>query len=324
MNVLISSAGRRGGLVRIFKASVRTIFGNGRVVATDASALSAAGKLADHFEVVPRCLSKQFLPHMLALCERLRIDAIIPTIDAELMVYATNRKIFEDIGTSVLISSEETVAIGADKNRMYGWLTQNNIPTVLTAPLSDVLADPSDWKLPLIVKPARGSASVGVVRAESWHELEARKAEPELIVQTAAIGKEYTVDAWVDRNGRCVCVVPRQRLEVRAGEVQKAITVRWPALEHIAQKVANALPGVYGAINIQIFADKDNFAVIEVNPRFGGGYPLSWQAGADFPRWFLEDVSGSTESDRSPEWQSGMIMLRFDDAVFIDAATVEI
>ena len=322
MNILISSAGRRGALVRIFKTSVRAMFGTGRVVATDASPLSAAGKLADHFELVPRCSSEYFLAHMLELCQRRRIDAIVPTIDAELMVYATNRKSFADIGTSLLISSQETVEIGEDKRRLYRWLTENDIPTVQTAPLRDALADRSGWQLPLIVKPARGSASIGVMRACSWHELERREPEADLIVQTAASGNEYTVDAWIDSDGKCVCVVPRQRLEVRAGEVQKAITVRWPALEHLAQRVAGALPGVYGPINIQIFADEHHFAVIEVNARFGGGYPLSWQAGADFPKWFLEDVSGSTRSQRSPEWRSGMIMLRFDDAVFIDASTV--
>jgi carbamoyl-phosphate synthase large subunit len=324
LNVLISSAGRRGALVRIFQKSIQEMFGAGHVVAVDASPLSAAGRLADHFEIVPHCLSERFLPHMLELCQRWCIAAVIPTIDTELAVYAANRKAFAGIGTSVLVSSPETIEIGADKNRLHGWLVQNNFPTVRTALLGNVLADPSGWEFPLMVKPARGSASVGVVRADSWYELEKRETEPGLIVQALAMGQEYTVDVWINCDGTCSCAVPRRRLEVRAGEVQKAVTVRWPELENLARDVATALPGAYGAINIQIFADEDNFAIIEINPRFGGGYPLSWQAGADFPRWFLEDVSGFPKAGCPAEWKSGMVMLRFDDAVFIDAATARI
>jgi carbamoyl-phosphate synthase large subunit len=111
--------------------------------------------------------------------------------------------------------------------------------------------------------------------------------------------------------------VPRRRLEVRAGEVSKGITVREPAVIDLAVRAAEALPGAWGCLNVQIFHDvaSGQLAVIELNPRFGGGFPLAWEAGAHYPRWILEEVLGlpSTVHDR---WTDGLVMLRYDAAVF--------
>ena len=122
----------------------------------------------------------------------------------------------------------------------------------------------------------------------------------------------------VDRSGRCVSAVARQRIEVRAGEVSKAVTVRNPSVLTVARGVAEALPGAYGVMNIQIFHDTDTDAVnvIEVNPRYGGGFPLSFEAGAWFPRWFLEEVLGQP-STAHDDWRADLVMLRYDAAVFV-------
>jgi carbamoyl-phosphate synthase large subunit len=144
------------------------------------------------------------------------------------------------------------------------------------------------------------------------------------VVQATAPGDEYTVDVLVQRDGRCVCTVPRRRLEVRAGEVSKGVTVRNAAIEHLTKDVAERLPGAYGVLNIQLFHDPatGNVQVIEINPRFGGGYPLSQRAGAPLARWLLEEVAGLPSSATNQEWRAGVVMLRFDDAVFVDAGQV--
>ena len=96
------------------------------------------------------------------------------------------------------------------------------------------------------------------------------------------------------RDGRCVCSVPRRRLAVRAGEVEKGVTVRDQALERLARRIAEALPGAYGVLNVQIFVDPvaGEPRVIEINARYGGGFPLAFQAGARFPAWTIEEILG--------------------------------
>jgi carbamoyl-phosphate synthase large subunit len=154
----------------------------------------------------------------------------------------------------------------------------------------------------------------------SREELVLRAVDDELVVESVAPGVEFTVDVLVDSAGRVRCAVPRRRLETRGGEVSKAVTVRSATLIELVTELTSALPGAFGALNVQLFADVDcgHPEVIEINPRFGGGFPLSYSAGADFPRWLLEDVLDLPSSATADEWSDGVVMLRYDDAVFVD------
>jgi carbamoyl-phosphate synthase large subunit len=70
-------------------------------------------------------------------------------------------------------------------------------------------------------------------------------------------------------------------------------------------------------ITIQCFLTPDDEVVfIEINPRFGGGVPLSIRAGADSPRWLLELLTGRSPSMPVDAWADGMFMLRYDHAIF--------
>jgi carbamoyl-phosphate synthase large subunit len=101
--------------------------------------------------------------------------------------------------------------------------------------------------------------------------------------------------------------------------VSKAVTVRAPTLERLAAEVCETLPGAYAAITIQAFVGEpsDDIAIIELNARFGGGFPLSREAGADYPRWLLEELLGLPTTARSDGWEPGLVMLRYDAAVFV-------
>jgi carbamoyl-phosphate synthase large subunit len=113
--------------------------------------------------------------------------------------------------------------------------------------------------------------------------------------------------------------VPRRRIETRGGEVSKGVTIRQPPVITLAKQIAEALPGGYGVLNVQIFYDEktDALAVIEINPRFGGGYPLAHEAGAHMTRWLLEDVFDLPSTATDDNWRDGLVMLRFDEAVFV-------
>jgi carbamoyl-phosphate synthase large subunit len=322
-NVLISSAGRRVALLRIFREALAELGVPGKVFAADMSTVSGAFHDADTSWVVPRCTSPEFGPHVLELCRRHNIRLVIPTIDTELPAYATHRAAFAAANVVVAISTPEVVAIGGDKVRTHVWLTEHGFPTVQQESLDDVLAhEGRGWAFPLIVKPRFGSASIGVRRIENLAELHLLPRPAEYIVQAIAPGDEYTVDVLVNREGRCVCAVPRKRLEVRAGEVSKGMTERQAPLATLARRLAEALPGAYGALNVQVFWDAGRGAanVIEINPRFGGGFPLTWQAGGRYPRWIIEEILARPSTVSADGWADRLLMLRFDDAVFVPAA----
>jgi carbamoyl-phosphate synthase large subunit len=323
LTILLSSAGRRVALLRILKQTLRDFALGGELVAADMAPLSSAYHLADRSVLVPRCTSPEFVPAMLQLCRQHRVRLIVPTIDTELPVYAEHRAEFEREGVFVVISSPEVVALGSDKALTHAWLVSAGLPTVQQKPACEVLRTPEGWRFPCIVKPRRGSSSVGVARVDTLAELAAATRREDDIVQAIAPGQEYTIDFLADRGGRCVCAVPRKRLEVRGGEVSKAVTVRAPALQGLARELCERLPGAYGALCVQVFLDETTgeLNVIELNPRFGGGFPLTWEAGAHFPKWMLEEILGLPSTAEADAWQDGVVMLRFDDAVFVDART---
>jgi len=316
--ILVSSAGRRGALVAILRRALANLGLDGPVVASDVSGYSAAFHLADRGLLVPRQSDPGFVDALLELFEREAIRLVVPTHDGELPPLAAARDRFAAIGTTVSISDPATVAIGRDKARTHAWLTAEGFPTVRQGTVTDVLADAGSWRWPLVAKPREGSAGIGVLRCQSVADL----PEGDVVVQEIAPGDEHTVDVLVRRDGRCPVAVPRRRLEVRSGEVSKGVTVRHPALEDLAKRLAEALPGAFGVLNVQVFAAGDELRVIEVNARYGGGFPLAYEAGARLPEWTIEELLGRP-STLADDWRDGLVMLRYDDAVFVDAAAIE-
>ena len=324
VTVLISSAGRRVELLRGFRRALEAVgAAPGRVLAADCSWYSSAFHDADEAFLVPRLDDPAFVPRLLELCSEHRVDLIVPTIDTEMPVWVAHRDQFDAIGTTIALSHGDVIASAADKQRTHDWLVAQGFPTVDQTTPAGALAAPDAWTFPLMAKPRFGSAGLGVELVRDTEELAlvARRGHElgEIVVQRVAPGVEHTIDLLADRTGRCVCAVPRRRIEVRAGEVSKGVTVRSVVLENLAGRLCEALPGAYGALNVQVFVDDpDRLAVIEINARYGGGFPLSLEAGADFPRWMLEELRGLPSTASPDGWRAGLVMLRYDAAVFVD------
>lgn len=317
LTILLSSAGRRVALLRAFREDAKALDVGLRVIATDMSRLTAAGMVADELVQVPPVEDDGFISSMLSVCQDRQVDLVVPTIDPELPVFAKERSSFQEIGTSVLISDSATINIASDKAETHAWLTARAFPTVQQCRAGDRSPRNQEWPLPLVAKPVGGSASEGVMFLQSYEEAEGLPED--YIVQTRAAGEEFTVDVWVDANGRTRCAVPRRRIKVRAGEVAKGVTCNRKDIASLASSLAEALPGTRGPITVQLFADGNELRIIEINPRFGGGYPLAWEAGARFPRAAIRELLGRESRNEDFAWTDGVVMLRYDDAVFIDS-----
>lgn len=320
MNVLISSAGRRVGLVNIFREVFKVLGHPGRVVAADMGQTAAACHVADDWFTVPRCTEAAFIEVVARECVQRDVGLIIPTIDTELLVYARAREALARQGIRVAVSAPAVIGISGDKRRTHEWLCEHSFPTVKQWNLREVLDGSVDVTYPVVAKPRFGSAGVGVVVARGRAALEGICSDFDYIVQEQAPGVEYTVDCWVDSQGTCRSVIPRRRLEVRGGEVSKGVTVWHDELQSTVRKIVMALPGARGVLNVQAFVDESGrIAVIEVNPRFGGGYPLAWAAGARYAEWLVREVLGmpGPSDEELMGWAKGLMMLRYDDAVFL-------
>lgn len=319
-NILISSAGRRVSLVRHFQTALVEFGIRGKVIAADLTPMSSAWHIADKATHAPRFTGGHFIDEMLSICEKEEISLLVPTIDTELPLYSEAKQQFSEIGTLVAVSSPETITTCEDKSRTHAWLKEIGIPTPRQTSVEEVLKNPNNWPTPLIAKPISGSSSNNVRHIFHHDQLKTMPYPEIMIVENIASGDEYTIDVYIDREGKPRCAVPRKRLETRSGEVSKGMTVREPKLQKLASEIASKLPGGFGVINIQAFYDRQSghLSVIEINPRFGGGYPLSHHAGALCTHWLIEDCLNLPLSIEPDVWRDGIVMLRYDDAVFID------
>jgi carbamoyl-phosphate synthase large subunit len=323
MRILISSAGRRVGLIRCFRDSFERLGVDGRIVAVDASLQAPALHFADNFWQTPRCDDPAFLPRLLEIAGREGIDLIVPTIDPELPVYAGARQILARRGVHIPISAPETIAICRDKQLAHRWLGRHGFPAPWQQSLAAACSRPNG-RFPVIIKPRLGSGSVGVRRVASNQELQAIIATApspawlaDHVVEEIAPGQEHTINVFIDARGVSVAAVPHRRIEVRAGEVSKAVTVKHNGLMGVAQGIAQALPGARGPLSIQCFLAPDgSVRVTEINARFGGGYPLTHQAGARFTDWIVKEFL-SIPVSRCDDWADNLTMLRFDREIFL-------
>lgn len=317
VTVLISSAGQRVDLMRCFREDAKRLGIDLRMVATDMQPdWSAACHAADASFTMPRCTSPEFLKQTLALCVQEGVDLIVPTLDTELLPFSQAQDEFAAHQVRLAVSGPSVVELARDKLKTARALDTHGISTPRSASPSEVLAAPSDWSGPLLLKPRDGSRSVGIKSVASVADLPDPATLDGYVVQEFLEGPEYTVNMFFDDGGRLRAAVPHRRHEVRAGEVSKGITERDEELEAIAKALEHMLDRPFGALCFQAIAEPERQPkVIEINARFGGGYPLAHQAGARFPQWLLEIVSGRPCSAAN-DWQDKVVMLRYFAAIF--------
>jgi len=321
MTMLVSSCGRRVQLIEAFRTDARDLGVDLRVVGIDVHPVhSAAAMVADASYRVPSVQNERFLPSVRQICADEHVSLVLPTIDPELILYAQQAEAFYRAGTTVSISSMRLIKMMCDKMETYQWLTGAGIRTPHTMPMEEVRRFFGNIEFPVIAKPVCGSGSVGVKVLRDATELFDAPLDSGYLIQEFIEGVEYTVNMFFSLGtGRLHCVIPHRRIEVRAGEVAKGQTVRHPALEALGWKIGEAFAGAArGCICFQAIENsRGEIFVIEINGRFGGGFPLAHHAGARMSRWLLEEVQGLPLSAGN-DWNGDVMMSRYDAAFYVE------
>lgn len=314
-NILILSAGRRVELIQAFQQALKRHFPDASVYATDmCPELSAACHIADKAFAAPRATSYEYIDYLLDLCRQQGIGMIVPTIDTELSVTSKNRARFEASGVDLVVSSPELVAACRDK--------RNTAQVFDTLEISQpAIYDRNALSFPCFCKPFDGSCSIGARAILTPEALDSALLDDEKNMFMELIGKEYreyTIDAYYDRKGELCCLVPRERIEVRGGEVSKGATRKNFVYEYLKKRLRK-LTGGRGCITLQVFAnhESEDIKALEINPRFGGGYPLAHAAGADYPDWLIREYYLDEKIDFSENWENNLLMLRYDAKVMV-------
>jgi carbamoyl-phosphate synthase large subunit len=319
MNILITSAGQRVSLVRAFQKELKTLYHTGKVFTTDMQPhLSAACNVSDQYFQVKRVTDPNYIEELISLSLANGVKMIVPTIDTELLVLAENKHQFANAGVEVIISSVPFVEKCRDKRKINNFFLDKGIDVPKAI-------DKHNPTFPLFIKPYDGSLSVDTYLIRSSNELNEYHLMNERFLFMEYINKEdheeYTVDMYYDKSHLVKCIVPRRRLVVRAGEINKGLTCKNLIVPFLKDKLGY-IDGAVGCITVQVFLNNHTgrIVAIEINPRFGGGYPLSYRAGANYPLFLIQEYFANQTLDYTEEWEDAMLMLRYDDEIIIHAA----
>ena len=259
--ILILSCGTRNKLVRFFKEAFHSLPGGGRVIVTDCSPWAPALYEADAFYLVPPMKDPGYEDRILEICMREQVNALLPMFEDELDLLAQNRKKFEEKGITAIVSDAESVAVCRDKYGFFSLLQKNGLPVLYTsASLEEFDSDYAEGKIafPVFVKPVRGCGSVGISRVDNRELLGVlcRYSKEPLLIQQYADGEEFGADIYVDLiSKKPVAIFTKKKVRMRAGETEKSISVKDPALFEVIEKTVSAL-SLAGPIDMDIFRNQ--------------------------------------------------------------------
>jgi len=318
--ILFTSPGRRYELISFFKEE----FPGYEFLGADAFDNSPAGYILDRVYKMPFKINEEYLERLLEVCEKERPEFIIPLIDPELPLFAKSKNKFSELGIHLWVPDFEVVELSNDKYLTYlkfkdscaavpqTWLLRDYLENNITAQFDK-----------LILKPSAGSSSKGIYKVSPKDvaktvEVEEIQIDNYIVQQFIDFSDEITVDVYGDGEGNTIEFCQRKRIRTRGGEVEKGVTENNPEVSRFIKAIVKELK-ILGVVNIQVMIENGNITLGEINPRFGGGYPLSHTAGANMIQHIKAYMNKQPyEVIKDIRYKNNFYMMRYDRAVYTD------
>ncbi|WP_396601320.1 ATP-grasp domain-containing protein [Algibacter sp. R77976] len=336
MNVIFTCSGRRNYLISYFKSVL------GREVTTialDSQASATALQVADIAIVVPEISSDDYIIELKKIVTKYKADAIIPLNDLEFPLLLEHKNSLEELGAKVFISNEETVNIALDKWESYKFFKSEGFNTPKTfLKIENAISsiETNEITFPLIVKPRWGSASIDIHVVNSIEELNLAyklqkfkrsslifetlnkdNSEDFILIQEFIKGQEYGMDILNDLEGNFVDVFVRKKIAMRSGETDKAITIDNKSFKEVGGKLAKVTKHI-GVIDCDFFVVNDQIYILEINPRFGGGYPFTHEAGVNIPAIYISWLSGNSDIKKYLNYNTGQEFAKYSEIMKLE------
>lgn len=335
MNILFTCAGRRTYLLKYFRENLSA---GDKIVATDMQLSAPALQAADVKLQVPAVYDPKYIDITLNICKEQKIDALLCLNDLELPILAENKARFEALGVKVIVSDPEVIDIAFDKYKTAQWVESlglNAPKTYVTLASAKEALAKGEISFPLFMKPRWGSGSIGLETIDDMEELDiyyhllmkkikktilatASVGDEYIMIQEKLTGKEFGLDVMNDLQGNNVAVSVKQKLAMRAGETDKAITIDLPEVREMGATIGRNLKHI-GNLDVDIMQRANgDYCVLELNPRFGGGYPFSYEAGVNMPKAIIQWVKGEKVDASILVPQIGKMFAKNDYLVAVD------
>ncbi|MDP0507289.1 MAG: ATP-grasp domain-containing protein [Fusobacterium sp. JB019] len=314
INVLFSSVGRRVELVNYFRRASKKLNIKSKLIGIDNNETAPGLRFVDNYYLVPKVTDSNFISKVIKICKKENISMIIPTIDPELILYSENKeKIFKESGAKVIVSDLNSIKIMRDKIKTEIFLKEKGFKVPKTITKEDIKN--KNYNFPLFIKPLNGSSSFNNFKINSEKELEFFKNYvPNPLIQEFIDGTEYCVDVFNDLDSNIITAVPKNRLAFREGEITKGRIEKDKKIIEISKNLMKVLPSI-GEINFDCMKKDGEIYILEINGRFAGGAPMSFESGADSPMNLYKIFSGE-KLEYNENYKDNMLSLRFDTAIF--------
>lgn len=338
MNVLLTCAGRRNYLVNYFKGALE---GEGKVIATDVQLNAPALVDSDVAIKVPPIYNTNYIDTIIAICKEYNVKVLISLNDLELPLIAKHKKQFKDNGIFAIVSDPSIIDICFDKWKTKQFIENLGLKTpktYLTLKDANEALKRKEIHFPLVIKPRWGSASIGVEYPETTEELklsyellalrlsktilfEASKnnIDQAILIQEKLEGQEYGMDILNDLEGNYIGSFAKMKLGMRDGETDKAMSIYDERFLEVGGVLGKVLKHI-GNLDVDIFTNQNGLYILELNPRFGGGYPFTYEAGVNIPKILIELVKGNNDIEKYIAFKPGMAFSKCDRLVQIPIA----
>ncbi|SDK22961.1 ATP-grasp domain-containing protein [Sediminibacillus albus] len=339
MNILLTSGARRIDFIGFFQQALKDAGTLGNVIVADPDYNAPSLQVADRSYVIPHQTDDKYTEKILNICEENEIEMLIPLNDWEVPKLAENKPEFDRLGVKLFVPDYEVVKKVRDKGNyenLLGKLGLKAPKTYFTSEEVEEAVKKKESNFPFIVKPRNGSASIGIEIVNDMEELKSAyklavhkieesplrfdteiTAEDNVIIQEVIDGEKYSLDIVNDLEGNFLTSLARKQLAMRGGDVDRTIISHEPAIIDLGRTIGEKLKHK-GYLNTDVFYDGKDYYVIDINPRFGGGYAFSHAAGADIPAAFIALSEGKTMKE---EWLSStpdIELARYDLVARID------
>ena len=318
MNILLTSVGRRAYIIEYLRDIYKDLGLIGNIVATNSDMNTTAMSVADKAFESPLIYDEEYIPFLLKICKNEKIDILISLFDIDLMILAKNKSRFEALGVKVIVSNEDVINICNDKFEMLKYLEKINMPVPETYIDLDEALEYADFhKKTYILKPRWGVGSLSIFEAENKKELEVlyEKAKRSIqksylrfesnadmnraiLIQEKIKGDEFGLDIFNDLEGENLSVTVKRKYAMRSGETDIAQVTENSELKAVGKKIANSLFHI-GNLDMDILLSDGKAYIIDMNARFGGGYPFTHNAGVNELEAIIRLCSGMELNDLS-------------------------
>lgn len=323
--ILFTNVGRRGRLMTDFRESIGA---DTKIIAADNWSVAPALFKADHYYLTPKIWEENYIDSLLDICKKENVKALTSLIDPEIEIIARNREKFVQAGIIPLCPSAHSADLCFDKYKMFEYLTEKGINTVLTFASLETFRkawQEGEIAFPVFIKPRTGSGSVGAVRINNMQDLEAKFRENafEYIIQEFMDCEDCDADVYVDAiSHKTIAAFSKRKIETRIGGASKTISFRDQKLFDFIDEIVDQFE-FSGALDMDFFYKDGTYYLSEINPRFGGAYLHAYGAGVDFPKMIRNNIQGIVNEPQIGQYRENIIMLMYDDVVITDVDSLK-